>query len=131
MGHIAVDVKVQGSEGEIFIKGLTVDTGATYTVLPKETLERIGVIRLPRGIKTELGDGRMREAEVYTVSIGIDDREGPAFAITFEGAKSVVGVQTLEALGLKVDPTKGALEPTRPSGLAYFYKATIAVVEQP
>jgi predicted aspartyl protease len=54
--------------------------------------------------------------------IRIEDREGPAIIATFEGVKHVLGVQTLEALGLKVDPLTGKLQPTRPKGIAYFYK---------
>lgn len=123
MGHIVVDAKVHGTRGEIALPGLLIDTGATYTVLPREALDEVGAIKVPGKIKIELGDGRAQEADVYAVRIEIAGREGPAFAITFEGAKSVIGIQTLESLGLKVNPVKEVLEPTRPKGLAYFYKA--------
>jgi len=36
------------------------------------------------------------------------------------GAKSVVGVRTLEDLGLKVDPVSGRFEESRPKNVAYF-----------
>ncbi len=45
----------------------------------------------------------------------------PCIAITFDGAQTVIGVETLESIGLKLDPTSGKLEFTRPKGLAYFY----------
>jgi len=45
----------------------------------------------------------------------------PSTIAALKGAKTVIGVQALEALGLKVDPTTGKLEPTRPEGLAYLY----------
>ena len=38
-----------------------------------------------------------------------------------EGAQTVIGVETLESIGLKLDPTTGKLEFTRPKGMAYFY----------
>ena len=41
---------------------------------------------------------------------------------TFTGAKSVLGVRSLEDLGLKVDPVKGSLEATRPAGVAFYYR---------
>lgn len=72
-----------------------IDTGATYTVLSKEALDEVGAIRIPGKIKIELGNGRAQEADVYAVRIEIAGREGPAFAVTFEGAKSVIGIQTL------------------------------------
>jgi len=53
--------------------------------------------------------------------ISIADAEAPAISITFEGAQTVVGVETLESLGLKLDPTTGKIEFTRPKGMAYFY----------
>lgn len=124
-GCITVDIGIHGTKGGAFLKGLTVDNGATHTVLPRDVLEKVGALRLPRKIKIELGDGRTREASVYAVGAEIADREGPAFTVTFEGAKPIVGAQTLESLGLKVDPVGGILEPTRPSGLAYFYPASI------
>lgn len=45
----------------------------------------------------------------------------PNAAPTNKGAKTVIGVETLESIGLKLDPTTGNLEFTRPKGMAYFY----------
>ena len=58
---------------------------------------------------------------VYGTIAKIREREGPATVLTFKGVKSVIGAETLESLGLKVDPTTGKLEEIRPKGLAYFY----------
>jgi predicted aspartyl protease len=55
------------------------------------------------------------------VAIKIKDVEAPTISITFEGAKTVIGVETLESLGLKLDPNTGNLEFSRPKGIAYFY----------
>jgi len=51
----------------------------------------------------------------------VEDRKGPTIVVTFTGAKSVLGVRSLEDLGLKVDPVQGTLESTRPAGIAYYY----------
>lgn len=122
MGHVRVDLYVWGVKGELKLEKVLVDTGATYTVLPKKVLEEVGAVKVPPyTTPLELGDGRKVEAEVYAVAIKVGDREGPGLILTFEGAKTVLGVQALEALGLRVDPTTGELEATRPKGIAYFY----------
>jgi len=103
------------------IDRLLVDTGATFTVLPRELFEEIGAIRVPTRTRLELGDGRVVEADFYAVVMAIEDRESATLAVTFAGARSVLGVRSLEDLGLRVDPVKGSLEATRPPGVAYYY----------
>jgi len=112
---------VRGTKTEEELKGVLVDTGATYTVLPQDILEKIGASRIPTEVETELGNGKKVKARAYGIVIRIKDAEAPSIAITFEGAKTVIGVETLESIGLKLDPTTGNLEFTRPKGMAYFY----------
>lgn len=121
MGHVGANVFIKGVKGEIRLEKVVVDTGATYTVLPTELVGKIGAIKTPYTVYVELGDGRKIETSIYVASIRIREREAPSMIAAFKEAKAVIGVQTLEALGLKVDPTKGKLEATRPKGLAYFY----------
>jgi len=120
MGHVSLDITIRGPRGSRIIKNLLVDTGATYTVLPRQELGSVGAPAY-RKARVELGDGRTRMADIYLISVKALHREGPAIAVTFKGAKPVIGVQTLESLGLRVDPNKRRLEPTRPRGIAYFY----------
>jgi len=70
-----------------------------------------------------LGNGENVKAEAYGMAIKIQDVEAPSIGITFEGAQTVIGVETLESIGLRLDPTTGKLEFTRPKGTAYFYQA--------
>jgi len=70
-----------------------------------------------------LGNGENVKAEAYGMAIKIQDVEAPSIGITFEGAQTVIGVETLESIGLGLDPTTGKLEFTRPKGTAYFYQA--------
>jgi len=121
MGHLYTDIMVRGTKTEEELKGVLVDTGATYTVLPQDILEKIGASRIPTEVETELGNGKKVKARAYGIVIRIKDAEAPSIAITFEGAKTVIGVETLESIGLKLDPTTGNLEFTRPKGMAYFY----------
>lgn len=121
MGHVYVDLTLRGQKEEVILKDVLIDTGATYTILPEGILNNAGAIKLAYKSRLELGDGRHVEADFYTSIIKIDDREAPVAIATFEDAKPLIGVLTLESLGLKVDPTTGKLEPTRPKGIAYLY----------
>jgi len=120
MGHTYVELTVFTSKGEYKERGVMVDTGATYTILPQDILEKIGAFKLPTKVPLELGDGRTIEAETFAASAKIADREGPIIIASFENAKPLIGVQTLESLGLKVNPVTGELEETRPKGIAYL-----------
>ena len=119
MGHLHTDMTVRGSKAAVELKNVLIDTGATYTVLPEEILEQVGAGRIPTEVEIELGNGE--KVKAYGVAITIEEVEAPSISITFEGAQTVIGVETLESIGLKLDPTTGKLEFTRPKGLAYFY----------
>jgi len=121
MGHLHTDIMVRGNKAEVELKKVLIDTGATYTVLPESTLEEVGASIIPTEVEVELGNGKKVKAKAYGVVIRIKDAEAPSIGITFEGAKTVIGVETLESIGLKLDPTTGNLEFTRPKGMAYFY----------
>ena len=72
-------------------------------------------------VEVKLGNGQKIKAKAYGVAIKIKGVEAPAISITFEGAQTVIGIETLESIGLRLDPTTGELDFTRPKGLAYFY----------
>ena len=121
MRHLYADITIRGSKAKTKLKKVLIDTGATYTVLPENLLEEIGAWGPMPEMKVELGDGKKVKAKAYGVRIKIKDGESPCIAITFEGAKTVIGVETLESIGLRLDPTTGNLKFTRPKGMAYFY----------
>jgi HJR/Mrr/RecB family endonuclease/predicted aspartyl protease len=121
MGHLHTDIVIRGNKAQTELKNVLIDTGATYTVLPESTLREIGASRIPGESEVELGNGKKVKAKAYGLRIKIKDAEAPCIAITFEGAKTVIGIETLESIGLRLDPTTGNLEFSRPKGLAYFY----------
>jgi len=121
MGHLYIDIVVKGGKAQKELKNVLIDTGATYTFLPESILEEIGAWGPLPEIDVELGDGKKVKGRPFGIWVKIGEAEAPAISITFEGAKTVVGVETLESAGLKLDPTTGNLEFTRPKGLAYFY----------
>ena len=121
MGHLHTDITIRGSKTESLLKEVLIDTGATYTVLPENILEEVGAWGPLAEVEVELGDGQRVKAKAYGVAIKIKDVEAPSISVTFKGAKTVIGVETLESIGLKLDPATGSLEFTRPKGTAYFY----------
>ena len=127
MGHIMSNIAIKGEKGEQTLTEILVDTGATYTVLSPEVVKEVGAMKASFTTDVELGDGRKVKAAVYLASASIDGREGPVIILSFEGAKEVIGVQTLECLGLKLDPTTGKLKATRPKGVAYFYNMSCSI----
>ncbi|MGB9705316.1 MAG: aspartyl protease family protein [Pyrobaculum sp.] len=96
--------------GEVVFDEILVDTGATFTVLPLEVAEKL--IETPFTVELKLGDGRRVAARVYIAEVEIEGRRGPVRVLAFQGAVPVIGVDTLETLGLRVDPTTGRLEKT-------------------
>jgi predicted aspartyl protease len=121
MGHIHTDVRVRGGKAAVKLKNVLIDTGATYTVLPEKILEKIGAWGPMPPTKVTLGNAKTVKAKVYGVAITIKGVEAPAISITCKGAQTVIGVETLESVGVKLDPTTGKLEFTRPKGMAYFF----------
>ena len=121
MGHLYADMTVRGSKASVQLKKVLIDTGATYTVLPEEILEEVGAWGPMPEVEVELGNGEKVKAKAYGVAIKIEEVEAPSISITFKGAQTVIGVETLESIGLRLDPTTGQLEFTRPKGMAYFY----------
>ena len=94
------------------IEGL-VDTGATYTWVPRDLLARLGVT--PEEERPfVLADGREVTYGVAWVRIRIDGRTQPSLCVFGElGTQPLLGVFTLEAFGLGVDPVNGHLIPVR------------------
>lgn len=112
MGHTYSEITVRGEE-ELKIKDVLVDTGATFTVLPLSVLESIRATKSPYVVKLQLGDRRRVSAAIYLAEIKINGRKGPARIAAFKRAVPTIGVDTLETLGLKVNPNTGKLETTR------------------
>lgn len=109
MGHVVVKTKIRG-KGE-YTGELLVDTGASFTILPLELAERI-LHKTPYTVELKLGDGRKVKAKVFIGEIEIENRRGPVRILAFPKAQPVIGVDTLETLGLKVNPTTGKIEKT-------------------
>jgi clan AA aspartic protease len=95
---------------EIEIKAL-VDTGTTFTVIPRHIYEELGLRTVgKRRVKTASGYVDMDESFAL-VEVGNKRGVSPVL-VSNELNEVLIGVITLEALGLTVDPTTGELRET-------------------
>ena len=118
-GASAIDIKVTiavGSpQGRLFedleVTEVTVDTGSTYTAVPRELLRRL-VVPVERSLPSETADGRVVPVDVGRTTIRLEGLEFPTPVIfAEEGEPSLLGVVTLEEAALAVDPLAGRLIP--------------------
>ena len=90
-----------------------VDTGAAYTVLPKSWAEKLEL----QPTKTQefaLADGRVVKRKLGHAMVEIDGDRAPSTVVIGEKDDSpLLGVITLENMGLMVDPFKRKLRPMR------------------
>ena len=99
--------------GEALEIEATVDTGATYTMLPSGMLRRLGVESIGKA-EFELADGRIVELEMGRVWVTIDGASEVSLVIFGEdGTPPLLGAYTLEGLRLAADPVQRRLVPTR------------------
>ncbi len=113
MGHIWVKVRVinplTGAEVD---REALVDTGSTFTVIPQGLYEKLG-LRVVGFKDVETAKGSTRLDESFAV-VEIQGKRGLTPILVSKDLKDMlIGVLTLEALGLKVDPTTGELKEAR------------------
>jgi predicted aspartyl protease len=115
MGFVQVKVgleKISGAAQRREIE-LLADTGALYSIVPANFLRELGIEPRER-MAFELADGRTIERDVGEARFYCDARASVSSVIFGEeGDASVLGVVTLEELGLQVDPVGKKLRPGR------------------
>ena len=97
-----------------FVKELSVDAGASSTVLPLELAKEV-LYETPYTVELKLGDGRRVSAKVFIGEVEVEGMRGPWGSwrsLAFPNARPVIGADTLETLGLKVNSTTGRVEKT-------------------
>ena len=114
MGVFSSPLQIASMEGgEVLEIEATVDTGATYTMLPSGMLRRLGVESIGKA-EFELADGRIVELEMGRVWVTIDGASEVSLVIFGEdGTPPLLGAYTLEGLRLAADPVQRRLVPTR------------------
>lgn len=90
-----------------------VDTGASYTMLPRRLIESLG-IRPRRKETLRLADGTRIDRDLAIAWVSYRKVAFPTQVIVGEpGDASLMGVVTLEELGLRVDPRTQRLQPVK------------------
>jgi predicted aspartyl protease len=112
MGHIVVRARVAARRAAT--ADFLVDTGATHTIIPPLLARKVGAPVLPRRFAVSLADGSRRRLRACSLGVTVAGRTGPTIALLLPGSEALLGVETLEALGLKVNPERQRLEPSRP-----------------
>jgi clan AA aspartic protease len=105
VGHFRVTVEVGDRPGKRFapIEAL-VDTGATYTWVPRDVLEGVGVTP-EEEVPFELADGGEARYPVTWTQLRIGARTRATVVVFADrGSEPILGVVALEEFGLAVDP---------------------------
>ena len=119
MGHTWVDVKISDAEKKksARVKAL-VDTGASLTVLPSKLAKELHIKPLSEEkVSTEAGEVNIKRGRAWITLEGKED----IFSVWISDIidKVLIGVVTLETLGLEVDPVSEKLKQRRL--LLYFF----------
>ncbi len=113
MGLTYVDgVVSNNASGEISVRFL-VDSGATYTLLPKDVWQQLGLAG-HRTVEFSLADGTLLHREVSECLIRLlEGRQHTPVILGEEGDEPLLGAVTLEELGLVLNPFSRTLHPMR------------------
>lgn len=106
MGIVTVTLKVKNPKDESkFIEDeFLVDSGATFCVVPKPLLDKIG-IKPYREEKFVLADGRVVKRKLGEAIFELDGKRAPSPVVIGKKTDSLLlGTLTLEAMGLVLDP---------------------------
>ena len=113
MGITYIDGTVRGHEGREAEVRFLIDSGATYSLLPETGWRAIGLV--PRRTQAfSLADGTTVDRRISECHMALPQGEGHSPVIMGEAAdQALMGVVTLEILGLVFNPFSRTLHPMR------------------
>ncbi len=113
MGITYIDGTVTGSTGKSRSIHFLVDSGATYTVLPRDDWQSID-LSPKRSMEITLADGSTIQRDVSECHISLPQGDGHTPVVLGEpGDEALLGVVTLEILGLVLNPFNRTLQPMK------------------
>jgi clan AA aspartic protease len=113
MGIVYIEGTVTRPKGKKAIVRFLVDSGATYTLLPRGDWKKIG-LEPKRSLTFALADGTAVERKVSECRISLPQGEAHTPVILGEANdEPLLGVVTLEILGLVLNPFNRTLQPMR------------------
>ena len=109
LGETIAEIRVTGPKGSKAVRAV-VDTGATNTVIDEDLARELGIVTTS-GDKVVLVDGSVDKVGVGSAQIEIQGvtRIVPVYIYK----ETLVGLTTLEAAGLRVNPVSETLEKVR------------------
>ena len=113
MGVTYLEGLLTGPTGKQAKVNFLVDSGAPYTLVPAEE-SRLLELRPKRTVQFALADGTRIERQVSECHLSLPQGEGHMPVILGEpGDEALMGVVTLEILGLVLNPFNCTLQPMR------------------
>lgn len=113
MGVTVVEATVRGPQGDEATLPLLVDGGAQYTVLPKNIWRQLK-LKPKRQARFSLVDGTVIDRDVGECHISLSVGEGHTPVVLGQpGDEALLGVVTLEELGLVLNPFSRELQPMK------------------
>jgi len=113
MGVTYIKGEVSLPKGKRAAVRFLVDSGATYTLLPEKTWRLLG-LKPKRSMSFTLADGTEVERSLSECYISLPQGEGHTPVILGEpGDEALLGVITLEELGLVLHPFNRTLQPMK------------------
>jgi clan AA aspartic protease len=113
MGIVYIEGTVTGPKGKKATVRFLVDSGATYTLLPRGDWKKIG-LEPKRSLTFTLADGTAVERKISECRISLPQGEAHTPVILGEANdEPLLGVVTLEILGLVLNPFNRTLQPMR------------------
>lgn len=113
MGIVFIDAEVRGGRGKRQAVRFLVDSGASYSVLPLKVWRAIG-LKPKRTMTFTLADGTQLRRKVSECLLRFDGQEGHTPVVLGEARdEALLGVVTLENLGLVLNPFDRTLQPMR------------------
>lgn len=108
--HLDITIANPTHPKKAVTRRLLVDSGATYSVVPKKDLQTLG-IKPHSAQKFILANGEEMERNIGVALFGYKDKKGGAPVIFGEpGDSLLLGAVTLEALGVILDPIRRELK---------------------
>ena len=116
MGHVYASVKFanpgdieEGRREKMLEERALVDTGATFTTVPRSLAKKLALPIIGK-VRTASGEEALDQSYAYTEASG-KSTVAPML-VSDKMDKTLLGVFTLEALGLTVDISTGKLKET-------------------
>ena len=111
--QVTVEITNPRDQTEWQTVSLVADTGAIFSVIPKATLEQLGINSYPEETFF-LADGSEIQRPLGDVLVRIDSKSRTVPTIFGEPSDTpLLGVTALEILGFSVNPRTRKLEPTK------------------